>query len=80
MNTKDYFVLLVIASPLLCAAIGYGLEGSWQGILLGAGSGMLLGGVLRRIIAKLTENPDNEETTPASDLSSSPPPESRPNN
>ena len=80
MNTKDYFILLVFASPFICGAMGYALEGSWQGILLGAGSGMLLGGVLRRIIAKLTEEPENEEGPPSADLPPSPPSESHPPN
>lgn len=67
MNLKDYLLLFVVASPFVCGAIGYGLEGSWQGVLLGAGSGMLLGGVLRRIIWKFTELPEDNDNLPTSD-------------
>lgn len=66
MNIKDYLLLVVIAGPFICAAIGYGLEGSWQGVLLGAGSGMLLGGVLRRLIGKMFEEPESDDIASSS--------------
>lgn len=70
-NITDYLLVLVIVSPFICAAVGYGLEGSWQGALLGAGSGMLLGGALRRLIGKLTEAPENDAALPPPTASSS---------
>lgn len=65
---RDYLMLLVVISPLLCAAIGYGLEGSWQGALVGVCSGMLLGGVLRRLLmGPIYEETANSEPTPGHD-------------
>ncbi|MCB9100434.1 MAG: hypothetical protein H6632_12900 [Anaerolineales bacterium] len=73
-HIEDYLMLLILAGPFICAAIGYALDGTWQGILLGAGGGMLLAGVLRRVLRGLTAPPDDENAiNPSSQPTASPP-------
>lgn len=58
-------MLLVIAFPFIGIAIGYALDGTILGILYGAGSGMLLGGVLRRLPHLLQKaEDDNKQDQP----------------
>lgn len=56
-------MLGVLAGPFIGMGLGYALDGSWQGILLGACSGMLLSGLLRRLIMR-TADPEGQSVPP----------------
>lgn len=64
---KKFFMSLVIAFPLIGMAIGYALDGTFLGILYGAGSGMLLGGVLRRLPRLLQKAEDEKQSDQSGD-------------
>ncbi|HMQ56329.1 MAG TPA: hypothetical protein PKD98_29890 [Anaerolineae bacterium] len=55
---RDYLMLGVLAGPFVGIGLGYALDGSWQGILWGACSGMLLSGVLRRLVMREIHSED----------------------
>ncbi|HRV94575.1 MAG TPA: hypothetical protein P5526_20620 [Anaerolineae bacterium] len=77
---EDYLMLIVLVGPFICAGVGYALDGTWQGILLGAGSGLLLSGVLRRVLRKLTDPPVDENAPDSSGQPASNPPDSHSTN
>lgn len=78
-HIEDYLMLSILVGPIVCAVAGYAIDGTWQGLLLGAGSGMLLAGVLRRMLRKLTDPPVDETALDASDQPVKSPPDSHQN-
>ncbi len=60
---KNVILFVAIILPVIGLVIGYLLDGTILGMLYGAGSGLLLGGVVRRL-PRLVQKPETDDESP----------------